>query len=233
MAATIASYTQRTTSSTSSLTLDKPSGVAAGDLLMIFIAIDRSTATTQFDDSTYKPTGFTLVGAYGDTGLDFWAAVYYRIADGTEGATVACAAQSSGQMTGMYARITGHLADNGPAYHALDGWGTRSDWTVASYGNSSQLDRLWLIYHIQDQSQLFTVSTNGWSEVVEGGGSSVGYVVAEATTTPGPVGSCFIESSLNDTALTFRMSIRPPAVISALSGDDALASQGRLLRTGG
>jgi hypothetical protein len=72
----------------SELIIDNPSGVQIGDCILIVCSVDNTeNATVQFDE-TYKPTGFTLITQSPfATAPDVRVGAFFKIADGTEGAT--------------------------------------------------------------------------------------------------------------------------------------------------
>lgn len=70
--------TAQSTSAVSSLAVNKPTGAAVGDLLVIQMTTHNQTRTPSC-------SGFTSIHAAGGVGMSMWAG--YRIADGTEGST--------------------------------------------------------------------------------------------------------------------------------------------------
>ena len=108
----IESYTSNYSSTTTkTLALTKPNGVVSGDLLLILVGNDFNNDTpVQFDDASNKPTGFTLIKADQGTVSDAATAAYYRISDGTEGATATANGNTLMQMWGSYIRISGATA---------------------------------------------------------------------------------------------------------------------------
>ena len=71
----------------STAVIDKPTGIEVDDGLLIFVSVDLSLSRT--GDDIDVPTGFTLIGAeYGDSDSDVRIAAFYRVADGTEAATI-------------------------------------------------------------------------------------------------------------------------------------------------
>jgi hypothetical protein len=77
-----------------------PSGVLADDLLLIFAGNDFAAATpAQWDNSTLKPTGFTLINQITTATADACSAAFYKVASGTEGGTtISIPAQSTNDM---------------------------------------------------------------------------------------------------------------------------------------
>ena len=87
------------------LTLTKPSGVQAGDLLMLF-AMESSTGNSGFSDNV---TGWNFGGTIGNSTQDAPTAWWWRIATGSEGATQDVTSSSAGNnvLMGWYLRISG------------------------------------------------------------------------------------------------------------------------------
>ncbi len=102
----VESYTANSAAA-ASVTLTKPASVAVGDLLLILVGNDNATATAQWDNTTYKPSGLTLINESGNATSDTHTAAFYRVADGTEGLTIAVSAQSSNDYWGYYVRVSG------------------------------------------------------------------------------------------------------------------------------
>ena len=109
MAIKIKSYTTKdipSTAATSTIVLDKPSGVAVGDLLVIMVGHDSATG------GATPPSGWTEVIEQGSGAVAIvWMA--YKIADGTEGSTETVTySWTNTYGAGWYLRITGqHTTD--------------------------------------------------------------------------------------------------------------------------
>lgn len=94
--AAIVRHCHETASGTSdALTINKPTSgspgpspknVASGDLLLIWVGNDGTETTCEWD-SAGAPAGFTFGGCAGDGASDAHVGMYWRIADGTEGAS--------------------------------------------------------------------------------------------------------------------------------------------------
>ncbi|MCA9366854.1 hypothetical protein KC887_01150 [Candidatus Kaiserbacteria bacterium] len=84
---------------------DNPSDPETGDVLIILCGSDDNTNTAQWDDSTLKPTGFTLIKEIGNSTQDCHAAAFYRVVDGTEGSSFTIPAQSSDNMWAVCALV--------------------------------------------------------------------------------------------------------------------------------
>lgn len=85
------------------LSLTKPSNVAVGDLLMIFVTLENSSSSSQIS----TPSGFTLKFDVGTRSTDCYALVYYRVADGTEAGSVSITMPGADSGAGWYMRVTG------------------------------------------------------------------------------------------------------------------------------
>lgn len=105
----VASFTEKNdvTTDASSITLTKPGSVAAGDLLLIIVINDAGVSTAQWNNTTLKPTGFTFINTAGDANTDCHAGAFWRIADGSEGATISVPCATASDYIGWYIRVTG------------------------------------------------------------------------------------------------------------------------------
>jgi hypothetical protein len=100
--------TDATTAGGSSISLGEPTGLATDDLCIIIVANDDTTNTDQWDNTTNKPTGFTLINESGAGGqTDAHCAAFYRVIDGTESWPISVPAQSTDDYLGWAFRVTG------------------------------------------------------------------------------------------------------------------------------
>jgi hypothetical protein len=101
------------------LTIDKPSGVSTGDMVVILVA----TANSSLTDYVTTPAGFTEVFDITNQTGDSQISAFYKIIDGTEGSqiTVAVTQGSSSSSIGWALHITG-AATSSP----IDAIGTES-----------------------------------------------------------------------------------------------------------
>jgi hypothetical protein len=89
------------------LSLQKPSRVAPGDMLLIVVGNESIGATPEWDDTTYKPDGFTLINEAGNATSQCHTAAFYRIADGTEYDATTTPSVSSARTYGWYVNVPG------------------------------------------------------------------------------------------------------------------------------
>jgi len=86
----------------------EPSGVAVGDTLIILLANGQSNpVAAEFDDSTLKPTGFTLIDTISSGSSDVNVAAYWRIATGGESWPITATVNSSTDIISYTLRISG------------------------------------------------------------------------------------------------------------------------------
>ena len=213
----IENYTQNTIIPGNSLTLTKPSGVQTGDLLIIIVGNDDNTATAQWNNTTYKPAGFTLINESGNSTCDTHTAAFYRIADGTEDATIPVPAQSSDDYWGFYIHISGVGADTpinkiGPDINTGSSVGS-----IAITGVITDVDGCLAIYvHSYDggDCSAFNPSGTGWSEESEiragtGSGNSSGSWGKKEQTNLGATGTVTISGTPTDGWSGFQFAITP------------------------
>jgi len=116
-----------------------PSSISSGDLLIVgFVDSIGTSCTTTF------PTGWTAVGSKVDNGGNTGVRLGYRVADGTEGASITVVTSAATKSAHCSYRITGF--DSGTAPEQGSGT-TGSDATaeLASYSPSwGSADTLWL-----------------------------------------------------------------------------------------
>ncbi len=213
---TVVSWNSATSAAAASLILTKPSEVEIGDLLLIFVGNDDNTVTAQWDNTTLKPTGFTLINHAGNNTPDAHTAAFYRIADGTEGATTSVPAQSADNYWGFYIRVVGasttnpinivgtDYAVNNQASHPVSSITTTQNNTLAFY----------LLSADGGDNDPFSISGTGWSESseIESGATDLnasGVWGTRAMVVPGATGPATVGMSTTDGASGFQFAINP------------------------
>jgi len=91
------------TGTQTSIAVDAPSGITVGELLVIIVSVDPTSASTW-----NAVTGWTLDGQAGGTSADQYIALYWKIAevgDIDQSVTVTCT--TGGDILGWYIRISG------------------------------------------------------------------------------------------------------------------------------
>lgn len=151
-------------STVSSITLTKPSGVEVGDLLLVIVGSDWPNS-----NAWEVETGWTLELELGGPTPYADLGVYWRIADGSEGASVEIDHDGSANMYGWYIRISG--IDTADPIHQTG--------TAAESSSTSALDITGVTITVSDcliiyaiafdggDAGSFTPSNSGFSEVDE------------------------------------------------------------------
>lgn len=108
----IVSFTQADSggvTTTNSLNITAPTGLSAGDMLVIFCGNDQAANTpAQWDDNAFKPAGFTLIHQITTAVADAGVAAFYKYSDGSEsGTTITCPAATANDMWASCLHITG------------------------------------------------------------------------------------------------------------------------------
>jgi len=129
----------------SSITVDKPSGVVSGDLLMMIL----TNGDNADEDDFPAHTGWVRQFEGGSNTSDAHLAVYTRVSDGTEGVSETVAwIDGTDPGIGWYLRLTGH--------HPTDYWDTLG--TLVADHTSSEYARS--ITPSVDDCLVFAVNTN-------------------------------------------------------------------------
>lgn len=211
----VESFNTQTGLATNSITLTKPSGVVNGDLLLIILGNDDIGSVAQWTAST-KPTGFTFVQESGSALSDSHIAYFWRIADGTEGATIVCPADFTNDYFGWYLRITGAhnsapIDITGPtdvegpgATHVADGIVTTVDDCLAFY----------ILAFDGGDGPVFAVSGAGWSRSSElqagtGAENASGTWGTKEQAIAGATGDATITPNISDGATMWQFAIAP------------------------
>jgi hypothetical protein len=116
------------TTTVTSLNVTVPLDVVTGDLLVILCGNDSNTTTAQWNDTTLKPTGFTLINQISTDVADACCAAFYKVADGSEGGTTINVPAQSTQDMWAGCLVVRHADTASPIY----GIGTNYDNASAS-----------------------------------------------------------------------------------------------------
>jgi cellulose synthase/poly-beta-1,6-N-acetylglucosamine synthase-like glycosyltransferase len=218
----VASYEPASSSgAANSLTLTKPSSVQVGDLLLIIVGNDDNTATAQWDDVTYKPSGFTLINEVGNSTVDCHAAAFYRVADGTEGSTIDVSAQSADDYWGFYIRVTG--IDQSTPINATGADSTSSGTSISITSVDTSVAETLAFYNMcydgADDGG-FTASDTGWSETAEGrngttSSNASGSWGTKQVATAGATGAVTVTPVVSDGMGGFQFAVAPSNAPSA------------------
>lgn len=200
------------TTGSDTLTLDKPSGVVSGDLLMLIACNDNPSATVQFTDNK---SGWNFVGTSGNSTSDSHIGVFWKISDGGEGASESVVAATVRFWCGFYLRISGadittpinvsnFQAEAANASHTVDSVTTTVDNCLGlcalSFDGGDGLS--------------FTVGSNDWAkddDVQCDTSASTNSAVFGSKDIPseGGSGNAIITPAVNDSAAFLQMAIAP------------------------
>lgn len=192
---------------------DTFTSINVGEILIIFAAADGFASSNVFDDSTNKPTGYTLINFVGQGPSAVHCAAWWKAATGSESGTIAVPSSESKNLRAVIARISGanttspiHVvgADydvNNLTEHPITGHTT----TVA--------DTLALFTFAYDSGLNFTVASP-WSEDGDYGasGNAPGFGVgSQDMATAGSTGDAVLTVPSSNGIAGFTFSIAPAA----------------------
>ncbi len=132
-------------------TVNLPSGIVSGDLLLVFFTTDGTGVVVTF------PGGWTLiVNLTPNSGLVGRA--YFRRADGTEGATITVTTDLANQSAHTSYRITGHHTSTDPEGAVTNSTvaGLNPDPPNLNPANWDVEDTLWFVYGIANGASATT-----------------------------------------------------------------------------
>jgi hypothetical protein len=204
---------------------DSPKNAAVGDILIIIVGSDDSSANAQWDDSSYKPTGFTLINEVGDATMDCHCAAFYKTVDGNEGANFTIPAQSADDMWAACILISGSPtfdlggADSGQNQANASVPLSISDVTTSNY---NCLGIFVAAFDGADDGG-FTCSGTGWaerSEIRNGTSSSnaSGVWGTKSNISAGNSGVVTVYPALADGMVGLQFTLAPPQITYSLEG---------------
>ncbi len=205
------------TSDVTSLQMEKPTGVATDDLLMLIMMNEDQGATNPFDDIT----GWTTQMTGGNAASDSKYAIFWRIADGTEPTHVNVTTGSNADIIGgFYLRISGAnltvpfnvegtpVAEQSGDNRIIASVTTTTDDTLA-FGI--------LVFDGVDGSPLVVQDVNNWLQwnsmnSGSGGNGFASIIINKSLGTAGATGDANISVSANDGSIRVQWAIASPAV---------------------
>ena len=222
----VESFTEKNdvTTDASSITLTKPGSVAAGDLLLIHVINDASVATAQWNNTTLKPTGFEFINTAGDANSDCHAGAFWRIADGSEGATINVPCATSCDYIGWYLRVTGAHATT-PIHQIGADYVTAGASSHAITGvTTTVIDCLGFYVFSFDGGDGFPfgISGTGWSESDDSqnrtdGNAASGSWGTKSLASTGASGTATVSSAVSDGGAGFQYAVAPASGAPATS----------------
>lgn len=203
-----------------------PAGVVSGDLILLHCANDNNG-----DGDTYDAvTGYTQIAEAGSSTSDAYVTTYYRVSDGTEGATqtVTYTDQAQTSSLGWASRVTGAHQTTPIDVIGADTVSSSGDLDVSEI-TTGEADTLAIAVggHDGEDGHPATTSATGWSlskSDDEGGGGSGGAsmaVLEKDMASAGLTGNGTIAWDSSDGSAGFMFSIAPAA---AGGGPSAIAA---------
>lgn len=157
------SHNDNSSTTATSLSITAPSGIAAGDLLVVAGHVDTSSEPVL----SLTQSGWSKLGQIGDATYDACTGVWWKIADGTEGA-VTFNSTINAYIAGQYHRITGH-----DPFNPIGNWSSdedTGDLTIAGISTSGPANLMLLMvggdggdthpYSSDDSTLIFTDQTH-------------------------------------------------------------------------
>jgi hypothetical protein len=231
----LVSFTENSSTGASSRVLTKPASVAVGDLLVIIAATDDTSNLMQFKGNAIP--GFTEIGGLGNSSMDVHIAAFYRVVDGTEGASFTVTSSSSDDFTCWCLRITGANRWN-PIDAIDDGYATSTVDAVIPAVTTTVNDCLVLACHAYDggDNGTYTITGTGWTSVDQnktgsGSGNLSAGVARRDQATAGAGTACTFNASgsLSDGNVGFQFAIAPvnsPNTLAGITKDNDGAALG-------
>ena len=205
--------------------INKPSGVAAGDLLICFMVDNTNGVLARgvFENSDpNRPEGFEFI-QYGRANNDCYVGLFFRVADGTEPATFTY--QNDGLFSRfivMTYRISG--ADPVGPIHGFRGAQPTSETNATSITTNNLTtqpeDCLLIAVGSVDADDFSSVSGTGWAleNSLRASNNSVAAAVAsKAQATPAAVDQCTFNWTGSDGCNAFLFAVSPAQSVAAVS----------------
>lgn len=215
-------------STTTSVALNKPAGVASGDLEIMCTSIHSDSATIA--DST--PAGWTAItdtGAHSDGGTPLFNRTYafYKIAGGSEPSTYTVSESATGTFTWMDGVIRDYrgTATSSPINLSNTGFAATNTTTVASgtLAGETWVSGEWFVgCATSETNDVPTSASPTLSNVVTTAGSVEGYEMGDLIPGSAPGTETYTYSTGVQGRLAIGMTIKPAGAAAASNGPSLL-----------
>lgn len=193
-------------------TIGMPSGVASGDLLIVAMQC-FGTPTPTF------PAGWTQI--YTVTSSTIKQFAFYKVSDGTEGASISVTLSSDDQCAYKSVRITGHDAATAPEGATSTGVSSGTPTTDPPSLNPSGWDvedTLWLAFGGTGYTTTSSIGAypSGYTNTGQGGGSPgcrIGFASKENAASSENPGAFSISCSPSSPACAATVAVRPSQIV--------------------
>ena len=217
----IRTFTSETYSSNQTTNIvTKPSGVVAGDLLVLLVANDALAAGPQFADDI---TGFTFGWSEGNNSINAHIGMYWRIATGTEGVSETVTQVTGSDFIGYYIRISG--ANGITPIHQTGAVELSPTTSATPAGVTTTLGNCLILAHTgtrQGDQYPISVATANWTLVQDaqsgssGGVNSAAGFASRSLVTAGASGSMTFDYSNNSSSTAIQFAISPLLASAAM-----------------
>jgi len=186
-----------------------PTGIVAGELLVMMLANDL--AHTDLDPFN-TPAGWTKLDAFGGLSIGCHVVVYFKIADGTEGATlITWTGYSASESVSWMVRVSGASSPIPTFTHSA---ATSNIFNVTNV--TTTVDNSLVLYMLSfdgGDGDPFSVSGTGWNIEDEGSfgtaGGSSGVWGSKEMPTAGASGTAVITAQVSDGAVWIGFPVSP------------------------
>ncbi len=207
----IESFEKNSGTSINTLTCNKPTGVASGDLLVLIAANDE-VFNPSFSDNK---TGWNFIFNNGSFSAACSSGVFWRIADGTEGSSETVISSDHTDWVMFYVRISGTVSS--PIHKQAGAESTGDSSTHGVGGVTTTINDCLVLYGLAfdgGDGFTFSVSGTGWAQKDEkqsgtAGSVSSGCWGARDLATSGASGTATVTPSVSDGAAWFQIALEP------------------------
>lgn len=209
---TTATVTTFTTSVTS-MAVNLPGSITAGDLLIAHVGIRNAGTWT-------APSGWTLLDEQVGGGTVGKTSVWYKIASGSEGSTATWTAGTATTAAWQVRKITGWHGTTPPEYAKTNGDFTSAPNPPSLTPSWGAADTLWLaLVGSSANGMTFTAAPTNYTDLVSttassgGGASNAGSAIRQLNAASEDPGT--FTTSQNRWWAVFTIAVRPAAAVSA------------------
>lgn len=210
MAAPVVASAQHSSGNGStSITVTAPSGVADGDLLVVFIGINSSISISA------APSGWTLQESRSNGAVGLAVSVYTKIAS-SEGASWTWTASASANYAAHALRVTGHDAST---FYNIDGSqaNTSASTSVTAPTITTTEDDCLLLYCGYIKAATTFTAPSGMTEVLDGQSGSSNRTMetaSETFATAGATGTRAATAGTSDVSIAVLLALAPSTAVA-------------------
>lgn len=213
--------TSNSTSSGTSVTVTKPTGVISGDVMLAVVTHDGSA-------DTITATGWTIIGAY-TNGTDINFAMYYKVAGGSEGSNYSFSTVSSHALA---ASIVAYYNVASPVFddYSISTNAASTSMTGTTVFGTATANMLVFLGGITNNSA--STPPSGMTELVDAGSTGIRVYVAHQTlAASGETGSKVATISASHASIVGMVALRP--TYSAMSSSAGQITPGTTIEADG